>query len=106
MSGALMLIGTTLLFFAIFSWIQAQPESRQLLEEQMQRQLGGSDIEPEMFDTAMRLAPLAGVCFGIVNLLAAVAAAIGGALLARRGQTTNAAPPPPQPMEPPPLSPQ
>lgn len=101
LAGIGALIGGIIFFVILISVFRSNPELENALLEGMREQ--NASITDEQARMALGLVgPVGGFCFGVLNLLIALAAgAIGGAI-AGRGRTPMA---PPPPMQPPPLAP-
>lgn len=105
-AGIAMLLGSLVFFVVAFNLVRNDPQFAQTLDQILQQQQGGAELSPQELDAMLNLAaPLAGFCFGLLNLLFALAlGAAGGAIAARNRPTTPSYYEPP--MGPPPLSPQ
>lgn len=104
LAGALAGIGTlagALLFWIVsFSLLQSNPQLQELMQEQLQRQ--DTQVNPSDLNAALAVSgPLAGLCFGLINLLISLALGALGGWLATRNRAQAVQPP----MEPPPMAP-
>jgi hypothetical protein len=107
-AGVGVLVGAIIFWLVAFSMVQSMPGFQQELRNRVEQQQPGAQLDPTQIDALMPiLGPLVGICFGVFNLLLALAlGALGGWLAARRRAGQAGPPPPPsEPFGPPPLSP-
>jgi hypothetical protein len=107
-AGVGALIGAVIFWLIAFSMLQSLPGFQEQIQEGVQRQQPGAQIDPTQIDALVRvIGPVLGLCFGIFNLLLALALGALGGWLATRARTRQMAPPtaPQAPLGPPPMSP-
>jgi hypothetical protein len=107
-SGVGTLIGAVIFWLVIFSFIQSVPGFQEQIQEAVRRQQPGTQVNQAQVEAIIKVVgPLLGVCFGVFNLLIALAlGALGGWLATRNRAQTIATPPMPSPpMGPPPMAP-
>ena len=107
-AGVGALIGAVIFWLVAFSMLQSLPGFQEQIQERVQRQQPGAEIDPTQIDALVRIiGPILGLCFGIFNLLLALALGALGGWLATRARARQMAPPaaPQPPFGPPPMSP-
>lgn len=105
-AGVLMLVASVIFFVVFINIMLGNPQFADAINQvvEQQQQQGGQQLTPDQLSAALSFAgPIAGFCFGLINLLASLAlGAAGGAIAARNTQ----APPTYQPpIGPPPMTP-
>lgn len=107
LAGVGALIGGVIFWMISFSIVQANPELyQQILRQYMQQQQTQPSIDPQQLAATMRvIGPITALCFGVFDLLLALAFGVLGGWLAARNQNRvvppAASPPLPPPMAPP-----
>jgi hypothetical protein len=84
LAGVGMLIGAVIAYTILFGIVRSNPLVQEQIQEALRRQ-PDAQIDPAALDTLVGIAgPIAGFCFGILNLLIALAfGALGGWLAVR-----------------------
>ncbi len=86
-AGVGMLIGAIIFWIMYINLARSMPEFQQSLQDQLQQQ-PNAELTPEQLDSIVSLSgPIAGLCFGIINLLISLAGGAIGALIAGRNKT-------------------
>lgn len=87
-AGAGTLIGSVIFFVIAVSMISSMPGFNEAFQEGLRQQQPNSELRPEDLNTMMGIAgPIAGFCFGLLNLLIALALGALGGWLAVRNRT-------------------
>jgi hypothetical protein len=102
-AGVGSLIGAVILFVILLIIVRNIAQSDPQLYEQLLRnalqQQQGANLSPADLDTAMNLfIPIAGLCFGVLELLLSLAFGALGGWLATRNRAQPLAPPPMSPL--------
>ena len=105
-AGVGALLGSVLFWLVVFAIARSMPEFDQMLDEAL-RQQPNAQLDPSTVDTIFNvLGPILGICFGIINLVLALAlGALGGWLAVRNRPQPGAVPTIATPLGPPPLDP-
>jgi hypothetical protein len=107
-AGVGALIGAVIFWLVAFRLAQSMPGFQEQLREGVQRQQPGVQLDPSDINALLNVVgPALGICFGIFNLLLALALGALGGWLAVRNRSQLAPVPTlaTSPLEPPPLDP-
>jgi hypothetical protein len=103
-AGVGTLIGAVLFFIILIGIARNTPGFEQQLRSALDQQ--NARVNPSDVNTIMNaIGPIAGLCFGVINLLLSLALGALGGWLAARNRARPAQPTPLEPPMPPPLSP-
>jgi hypothetical protein len=105
-AGVGALLGSVLFWLVILAIARSMPEFDQMLDEAL-RQQPNTQLDPSTVDMVFNLlGPILGICFGIFNLVLALAlGALGGWLAVRNRPQPGVMPTVATPLGPPPLDP-
>jgi hypothetical protein len=92
LAGVGTLIGAVIAYTILFSLVRGNPIFQQQLQEALRRQ-PNAQIDPAALNTIVGVAgPIAGFCFGILNLIVALAFGALGGWIAVRNRAPSAPP--------------